>query len=150
MVASRTPIKCFDVCRHRGDHCANILIPSELGGLMLILLRVGDTASDQELHSLHDWLRAQGQLRSQARVDLHSTPPRPGDMGPVLDAVQVVLEAAAGAALGNVVESVLSWRKSRPSSPDVTIEYKGKTISIAGLSAEEIAALLKALDDEQP
>ncbi|KAB2347735.1 hypothetical protein F8566_17640 [Actinomadura rudentiformis] len=61
-----------------------------------------------------------------------------------------MLEAAAGAALGNVVESVLSWRKSRPSSPDVTIEYKGKTISIAGLSAEEIAALLKALDDEQP
>ncbi|MFI0449234.1 hypothetical protein [Actinomadura sp. 6N118] len=115
---------------------------------MVILLRVDGTPDDQELYSLHDWLRAERQLRGRTTVNLQSAPPRPGEMGAGIEAVEVAITAAGSiATVGELIAlSVRSWRRSRPNEPRVTIEYQGRTITG---TPTEIAETLKALDDDQ-
>ncbi|GAA4944683.1 hypothetical protein ADK41_05880 [Streptomyces caelestis] len=68
---------------------------------MKIRLRL-DNAAPAELKDLENWLRAEPALR---RVDLHRehAPTAPGDMGVMMDCLQLVLDDALLGALGQAI-----------------------------------------------
>lgn len=110
----------------------------------------GPDAADQ-LRSLHDWLADVEELRG--RVSRRESPPVPGTLGPVLDALAVAL--GPGGAATAFAAAAISWLRNRRGEirikvtlPDNrTVELTAKRVS--GLNAAalerqvaEVATLL--------
>ncbi|MGV9652180.1 effector-associated constant component EACC1 [Streptomyces sp. NPDC003554] len=97
-----------------------------------------------ELRSLQGWLRADPEVRRSAEVGVRGGVPGPGDMGTVLDVLELV--TGNGWSAASFVLAVASWRQSRPRRPRVEIRC-GQTVIVLGEgSEEEIARAVRALE----
>jgi hypothetical protein len=68
----------------------------------------GSDAADQ-LRSLHEWLADVDELRG--RVSLKEGPPKPGTLGPVLDALAVAL--GSGGAASAFATAAIAWLRNQ-------------------------------------
>lgn len=117
-------------------------------------MRVDVDAEDRttELESLREWLAEVDELRG--RVDPVESPPPPGSLGPVLDALQVVL--APGGATAAVAASVVAWLRSRAGRITVRLERPDGTkvsidaVRVRGLTPadvrDEVDRVVKAIE----
>ncbi|MFI5776467.1 hypothetical protein [Nocardia sp. NPDC051570] len=126
---------------------------------MEVVIRVdGGDRADDELRSLREWLIAHETLRG--RVELTTTPPAPGRLGAVTDALTIALgSGGAIAASATALSTVLiTWIRRRTggitvklTKPDgATIEYHAE--NVRQLSASEIrdatTQLVRQLDHD--
>jgi hypothetical protein len=114
----------------------------------------GDSAPD-ELRSLASWLRAEDDLRRQAR--LVTAPPQPGEMGAALDHLAIALGPGGLAAAFAAV--LIAWIRSRSAAfsieltrPDgTTVRLEAKNVrglphdQVKGLT-DQVAGLLARAD----
>ncbi|MGK5554036.1 effector-associated constant component EACC1 [Actinomadura kijaniata] len=105
-------------------------------------------AADDELRSLYEWLRAEPSVHRNAEVTLQSAAPRPGEMGAVLEAIQVVTDSGFNTA--ELVLAYLTWRMTRTEKPDVTIQRGDVKISLSNASPEKVKEITESLDNDQP
>ncbi|GAA2460186.1 hypothetical protein GCM10010191_95730 [Actinomadura vinacea] len=103
--------------------------------------------ADEELQSLHDWLLAEPKIRRHARVSLRSAPARPGEMGTVLDAIQVAVEDGFQAA--ELVLAYLAWRAARGGKANGTIERGNTKIPLSETTDETAESVAKKLDSDE-
>jgi len=110
-------------------------------------VRVDDAEDDTDLYDLYRWLSADLDVRLAA-PKLVERPPRPGEMGGVAEAISVVI--AAVSAMGGVVSAIAAWKMTRGQrkNPTVTVTTPGGTsVTIENGSAEEVAAIYRAIGD---
>jgi hypothetical protein len=116
----------------------------------------GPDAADQ-LRSLHEWLADVQELRGT--LSLSESPPPPGALGPVLDALSVAL-GPAGAATA-FATTVIAWLRTRPGDVRIkvtladgrSVELTAKNVSKLDAAALEqqvmhVATMLSAGRDE--
>ncbi|MFD8915963.1 hypothetical protein [Streptomyces sp. NPDC059575] len=96
------------------------------------------------MRSLQGWLRADPVVRRSAVVGVHSGVPGPGEMGAVLDVLELV--TGNGWSAASFVLAVAAWRQSRPQRPQVEIRRGETVIVLAEGSEEEIARAVRALE----
>lgn len=96
-----------------------------------------------ELRSLQGWLRADPEARRSAAVEVRGGVPGPGDMGTVLDVLELV--TGNGWSAASFVLAVAAWRQSRPQRPRVEIRRGQTVIVLAEGSEEEIERAVRAL-----
>ncbi|MDG4810999.1 hypothetical protein O7634_29930 [Micromonospora sp. WMMD1120] len=102
-------------------------------------LRIRALAPDaeDELRFLYEWLLDAPELRG--RVTMEQSPPPPGRLGPVLEALLVAL--GPGGAVAAMTVAVISWLRHRTS--DVTI----RVTSADGGEVEVSAFRVRKLDE---
>lgn len=76
---------------------------------MTVLTVAGDEASSDQLRDLRAWLVEEDELRGHVRSK--ERPPTPGSLGPVLEALEVLAQPAAGV----LAASLVAWLRSRVS-----------------------------------
>ncbi|MEU8629040.1 hypothetical protein [Streptomyces sp. NPDC048669] len=103
--------------------------------------------SDAELRSLYRWLRDEPELRRTAEISLAGPDAEPGDMGTVLDIVQLVTGNAWSAA--SFAVSVAAWKQSRSRPPRVTVQRGAMEITLTDCNQEEVRRIV-ALFTDQP
>ncbi|MFG3405875.1 hypothetical protein [Streptomyces sp. NPDC048142] len=100
----------------------------------------------EELRSLHDWLRDVEELRG--RVDRQESPPRPGMLGPLLDALSVAL-GPAGAATA-LATAVIAWLRTRRSEIRIKVTLPNRRsveLTAKGVSDLDSTALRQQVAD---
>ncbi|RSM83835.1 hypothetical protein DMH04_21955 [Kibdelosporangium aridum] len=98
--------------------------------------------ADDDLRALANWLRDEDELRG--RVTLSSPPIEEGHMGPVLDAVVVVLTSATATTL---IRSLKEWLIASRNAKKVTLKLTaqdGRKLELTCGSAEEAEAAMDA------
>ncbi|WP_322750309.1 MULTISPECIES: effector-associated constant component EACC1 [unclassified Frankia] len=112
-------------------------------------------AAGDDMRSLRDWLVEEDELRG--RVRLVEVPPAPGELGPLLDALNIALES--GGAATTLATIAVAWIRSRHTDITVTAEHSTGSIRIEGrqvrrLDATAIQSLIeqtgRALDSTRP
>lgn len=109
-----------------------------------VSIRVDDP-DGRQAGSLYRWLTLDPQVRQDATVSLRTAPPATGEMGGVLEVIDVVL--SNGVAVGGLLVAVASWRRSRPRPPAPRIEGDTFSIVIEDASPETVRRVLDALTD---
>lgn len=97
-----------------------------------------------ELRSLQGWLRADPVVRRSVVVGVRAAAPGPGEMGTVIDVLELV--TGNGWSAASFVLAVAAWRQSRPQRPRVEIRRGQTVIVLAEGSEEEIERAVRALD----
>jgi hypothetical protein len=122
---------------------------------MALTLRLGgESAGPDELRSLRTWLISDEVLRGS--VQTTERPPRPGSLGPTLEALQIVGDPAAAA----LAWAVVTWLRNQRHDLTITLSrkndemsltYSGKRLKKADNAQiqVEIATLAAALDGKQ-
>ena len=95
----------------------------------------GPDAADQ-LRSLHEWLTDVPELRGRVRFE--QSPPAPGTMGPVLDAIAIAL--GPGGTMAAFATAVVAWLRNRRGDVHITLRLPN------GASAELTAKRIADLD----
>jgi len=83
---------------------------------MIIDIRITGPAADEDLNSLHRWLRDEPSIRQNALIKLTYQDGPQGTLGPVLDTVQLVLND--GLQIAAVLLAYRTWRDTRPPAPN--------------------------------
>ncbi|MFE6886668.1 hypothetical protein [Streptomyces sp. NPDC057694] len=102
---------------------------------------------EDELRSLRDWLRREPAVRRTARVGLREAPAASGTMGSTLDVLELVTGNGWSAAAFAL--SVVTWRRTRPRQPRVTVRRGDVEITLLEGTDEEIARLVHRLEQAQ-
>ncbi|MFC1418162.1 effector-associated constant component EACC1 [Streptacidiphilus cavernicola] len=110
---------------------------------MDLLVDLETVGRERELRALADWLRETPSVRRSARISLAEAEPSPGQMGGALEAIQVITGNGWSAAA--FVMSVVGWRQTRPSEPQVKVRRGDVEITLTGNSANELQAAIAAL-----
>uniref|UniRef100_A0AAU2V2Q7 RCK C-terminal domain-containing protein n=1 Tax=Streptomyces sp. NBC_00003 TaxID=2903608 RepID=A0AAU2V2Q7_9ACTN len=110
---------------------------------MRIEVAAGD---DDDLRSLHAWLRDEPDLRRTASYDLLERPPGPGEMGSAADALQLITENGWSAA--NFVLALVTWRQTRRREPSVTVRRGEVVVAISSGDETEIRRAIAMLEEE--
>jgi Effector Associated Constant Component 1 len=121
---------------------------------MDVEVMTGGVASGDELLSLRTWLLDEPEFRG--RVSLRETPPQPGKMGPITDALVLALASGGGvvlarAALRTLGSVLVAWLRSRTGQVEVTArradgaEVTLSATQVRRLSAADVAQLLDDL-----
>ncbi|MYV58538.1 hypothetical protein GTW37_01955 [Streptomyces sp. SID4931] len=100
----------------------------------------------EELRSLHDWLTDIEELRG--RVRCQESPPPPGTLGPLLDALSVAL-GPAGAATA-LATTVVAWLRTRRSEIRIKVtlpDRRSVELTAKGVSDLDSAALRQQVGD---
>ncbi|WP_327692423.1 effector-associated constant component EACC1 [Streptomyces sp. NBC_00459] len=105
-------------------------------------VRVGLGAG--ELRSLQGWLRADPGVRRSAVVEVRGSVPGPGEMGTVLDVLELV--TGNGWSAASFVLAVAAWRQSRPDRPRVEIRRGATVIVLTDCSEEELGRAVRVLE----
>jgi hypothetical protein len=100
-----------------------------------VIVRLDDETTD-ELRSLRAWLVGEDELRG--RVTMVEQPPRPGELGPVTDALLVAL--GQGGAATVLAAGLVSWLRSRHGDINITAERRGDQTKIQ-VSAKRVRGL---------
>uniref|UniRef100_UPI002F911E54 effector-associated constant component EACC1 n=1 Tax=Streptomyces sp. NBC_00998 TaxID=2903712 RepID=UPI002F911E54 len=96
----------------------------------------GPDGADQ-LRSLHEWLTDIDELRG--RVRSRESPPRPGTLGPVLDALVVAL-GPAGAATA-FTTAVIAWLRTRPGEVRIKVTLPNrKSVELTAKNVSDLDA----------
>ncbi|MET7718414.1 hypothetical protein [Streptomyces sp. NPDC005407] len=112
---------------------------------MIVLVSTLDSKATEELRSLRSELQAEDAWRG--RVELVERPPARGTLGPVLEALQLVLEPGTAAPFLAALVAWLRWRTSdieltvRRTDDSTTVKLSGKR-----LKDQDAAALAAELD----
>ncbi len=106
----------------------------------LVLVVDGGRDSGVELRSLWAWLRREDELRGLVRPV--ERPSRPGEMGPVLEALAVAVgTGGAGAVLAH---SVAVWLEQRTSDLKVTVtDPDGRKVELEGHRLRDLEAVFR-------
>lgn len=106
--------------------------------------------SEDDLRPLAKWLRDEDELRG--RVTLVESPIAPGQMGAVLDTIEVVLTSGTATTL---VTSVFAWLTHRKATSKVSLKIhtkRGDDVTLTCGSSDDAQAVLftvrKILDGE--
>jgi hypothetical protein len=99
---------------------------------------------EDDLRSLHDWLRREPAVRKTARLGLRDAPAASGTMGSTLDVLELVTGNGWSAAA--FIMSVVTWRSTRPRRPRVTVRRGDVEITVLEGTDEEIARLVRQLE----
>ena len=110
---------------------------------MRIQIRVAGQDADQELRSLYAWLLEDSDLRRQAQASLVVTEPQPAEMGGALELIQLVVDSGFQAL--SLALAYASWRATRPSRPQVTIERDGVNITLDDAEPDAVEAIVRGL-----
>jgi hypothetical protein len=111
---------------------------------MGLVVMLQDGASD-ELRSLRAWLLEEDELRGC--IQARERPPAPDRLGPVLDALQIVADPAAGV----LTASLVAWLKTRVGNvrlvltPEHGDTVKVEAKNVRGLDAAGFAKLSEQL-----
>lgn len=97
-----------------------------------------------ELRSLHAWLRGEADIRRSASLELKETPPRPGQMGNVVDVIQLVTDNSWSAA--SFVMALVAWKRTRPQNPSITINHGDIAVTLTNCSDEEVERVIRFLE----
>lgn len=134
------------MCRTALRRCAIVF-----GGSRMLIL--GN--DPEELRDLEEYLSDTDELRGYVRQ--LSRPPGPEEMGPTLEALQIVL--APGGATVATASVIIAWLRSRRANVRITVKGEdGKTVDLdaRGVNAldsdglqELTTSLLHTLDPEQ-
>ncbi|GAA0271240.1 hypothetical protein GCM10010302_06000 [Streptomyces polychromogenes] len=110
-------------------------------------IRLDGESPVRDLRQLAQWLRQNPAIRTRAAITLQPAPTAEGEMGgAALDVIALVTETGFSAA--NLVLAISAWRRTRPSTPGVTIERDGVRVTVDSGDPAEIARLTRALDSE--
>ncbi|MFI6288342.1 hypothetical protein ACIBCM_26950 [Streptomyces sp. NPDC051018] len=112
---------------------------------MLISVEVADDPDGRTTADLYRWLRSDSNLRRTADVALQ-TRGVPGAMG-ALEVINIVL--TQGIAALNLAVAYAAWRVARPTTPAVTIEFPGGSITVRDGGEETVRRLVEALREDQ-
>jgi Effector Associated Constant Component 1 len=113
----------------------------------MVEIDVSGQQGEQQLRSLHDWLRNDPQLRF-SRVT--KPPPRiePGHMGGVSDVLMIALgSGGAGVAL---VASLTAWLQTRVTNLTVRISTAAGKVEVKATTSQDPAKLLKQISTVLP
>ncbi|MFJ9083835.1 hypothetical protein ACIRL3_15540 [Streptomyces sp. NPDC102384] len=99
---------------------------------------------EDDLRSLHDWLRREPAVRKTARLGLRDAPAASGTMGSTLDVLELVTGNGWSAAA--FIMSVVTWRSTRPRRPRVTVRRGDVEITVLEGTDEEVARLVRQLE----
>ncbi|MBT2539739.1 hypothetical protein J7E99_03200 [Streptomyces sp. ISL-44] len=104
---------------------------------MIVLVSTTDGEAADELRSLRAELLDDADWRG--RVELMERPPESGTLGPVVEALQLVLDPASLAAL---LGSVAAWLRYRTSDVKLTVRRtdKGTDITLDGVRVQQLDA----------
>jgi hypothetical protein len=104
---------------------------------------IGLDEADDQLRLLAAWLRDEDALRG--RVRLVEQPIAPGQMGGVLDAVEVVLTSGTASTL---VTSVFAWLGHRRAAGRVRLKVHtdGRSVELTCGSADDAQTVIASLD----
>ncbi|MEU1666942.1 hypothetical protein ABZ547_25730 [Streptomyces sparsogenes] len=122
---------------------------SERGGAQMeqveIRFRIDEGDDEGEaLRSLYRHLYRDGDLERTTKVELQEAPPEEGAMGGAWETVNILLTHAT--ALSSLAVSVAAWRQSRRSSPPLSAESNGTTVTVRTDDPEAVRRLLEALN----
>jgi hypothetical protein len=98
------------------------------------------TESDDDLRQLANWLRDEDDLRG--RVRLVEGPVTPGQMGGVVDAVELIATSGTATAL---VRSLFGWLRHCRTAKRVTVRFGDSELRCG--SADDAALLLARLSE---
>lgn len=109
-------------------------------------------AEADELRSLHNWLQADREIRRSSSLTLREQPPESGQMGSLVDVIQLVTDNGWSAA--SFVVALATWKQTRPQNPPVEIRRGNTVIVLTQSSDDEISRIVRALEapatDEAP
>lgn len=114
--------------------------------MVVALIEIGVTGNhvEDDLRSLYDWLLHDPQVRRSARLSFNSPPLRPGEMGTLIDCLQLVTGNIWSAL--SFVTAVAAWRRTRPGDAAVTIRRGATEVTLTGSGTEEIERVVRALE----
>ncbi|MCC9311824.1 hypothetical protein LN042_32980 [Kitasatospora sp. RB6PN24] len=115
---------------------------------MQIELRVDGEQHDDELRSLHAWLKQDRDGRGSSELSLVERSAGPGAMGGMLDVVQLVTGNVWSAASFTI--SLVTWRQTRPRSPQVTVRRGDAEVVLTNASEAEVQRIVELLSRELP
>ncbi|WP_436771053.1 effector-associated constant component EACC1 [Yinghuangia sp. YIM S09857] len=95
--------------------------------------------AERELRSLQSWLTADDLLVGTAPGLVSSRTARDGEMGPILDVLQLVIGGAIGAA--DLALAIAAWRRGRGEPPTLELNQGGATITLRGASDDDVRRL---------
>lgn len=105
-------------------------------------------AEADELRSLHNWLRADTDIRRSSWLTLQEQPPEPGQMGGLVDVIQLVTDNGWSAA--SFVVALAAWKRTRPQDPRIEIRRGETVIVLTQCSDGEIDRAVRALEAPAP
>ncbi|GHE24810.1 hypothetical protein [Streptomyces vinaceus] len=105
-------------------------------------------AEADELRSLHNWLRADTGIRRSSWLTLQEQPPEPGQMGGLVDVIQLVTDNGWSAA--SFVVALAAWKRTRPQDPRIEIRRGDTVIVLTQCSDGEIDHAVRALEAQAP
>jgi hypothetical protein len=97
-----------------------------------------------EARSLHAWLAAEPAVRTAGELRVESSEPAGDEMGPVLDAISLVV--GSGLSLGQLMVAVAAWRATRPRPYRVEVVLGDRTVAIETSDADEALAIARQLE----
>ncbi|MFF9346623.1 hypothetical protein [Streptomyces sp. NPDC014734] len=100
----------------------------------------------RDLCQLAQWLRQDTTIRTGATITLQPAPPTAGEMGTALDVIALITQTGFSAA--SLALAISAWRRTRPSTPVVTIERNGVRMTVDSGEPAEVARLVRALESE--
>ncbi|MGW4285949.1 effector-associated constant component EACC1 [Streptomyces sp. NPDC004673] len=113
----------------------------------MLCISMAGQGADEELRSLRAWILESPKVRRHAKIRWKISPPQEHQMGVgALDALQLITENLWQ--IANFSLSYIAWRKTRNRSPQVTIEYNGKSVKIEGSDTEAIERIIRSLGEE--
>lgn len=110
---------------------------------MLINIRMDGSDADRELASLYAWLREEPDIRGHARISFGAAEVDSSEMGAIFDIIQLMVDSGFQAL--NLALAYTTWRATRSSHPEVTIEYNGNRVSLKDSDPDTVAAIVRAL-----
>lgn len=111
---------------------------------MQVQVQIDGRHKEEELRSLHGWLRREPVLRRSVEASLLEEPAAPGAMGGLVDVLELI--TGNGWSAASFVLSLVAWRQTRTRAPRVTIRRGDMEVTLAAGTEEEIQHLVTMLE----
>ncbi|TQK52932.1 hypothetical protein FBY35_3395 [Streptomyces sp. SLBN-118] len=108
-------------------------------------IEVSVEGGEDDLRSLHGWLRDDPDVRRTADLTLLESPTRPGDMGAGLDLLQL-LTGNGWSAISFAI-AVATWRQARHRNPQVTVRRGDTVVELSNCNEAEVQRLIAWLEE---
>jgi hypothetical protein len=104
---------------------------------------MGGHEAERELRSLCQWLRSEQDVSLHSLISLASGEPGVGEMGVPLEAIQLIVDGTFQAL--NLALAFVTWRSTRSSRPQVTIERHGTRVTLEDADPDVVKKIVRAL-----